>query len=113
MSNKITLRAKSDGTEISGELAGEFEDSWDVSLAPHTSYAVFHSCEWDRVYALPTAPGCVFRATVCGVENVRVMATAVGGGIVIYESAVRVAGDWSHNAADIDPATVVIELEGE
>ena len=110
---KITLRAKSDGTEISGVLIDEDSGHWRVVLAPKSGVNSFTKRYWDRVYELPTKPGCVFRATVRGVENVRVMVTKED----MYDSetyvSYRLIGSWYwHAPEDIDPATVVIELEG-
>ena len=85
MTERITLRAKSDGTKISG----------------------------DRVYNLPTTPGCVFKATVRGVENVRVMVALGAGNSALYVSEREVEGRRWHTPEDIDPATVRIELEGD
>lgn len=110
---RITLRAKSDGTEISGELALEEEGYTHIRLAPNTSVYYSRKDQWDRVYVPPTTPGTVFRATVRGVENVRVMATEevpLGGR---YSSAVPVAEYRFHSPAHIDASTVVIELEGD
>ena len=109
MAERITLRAKSDGTEISGKLLQTRSGYWYVQLAPRVPGHVFYSDEWERVSALPTTPGCVFRATVCGVENVRVVLFQGPE----YGSAVSVGGSHWHLPEQIDPATVVIELEGE
>lgn len=111
MSERITLRAKSDGTEISGELVEEYSPAWIVRLAKGVDANILHRSEWDRVHTLPTAPGCVFRATVCGVENVRVMVSDATDGAP-YMAALRTVGYW-HTAENIDPATVRIELEGD
>ena len=112
MTEKITLRAKSDGTEISGEFMGDDSYEWAVSLALGTRN-LFPKEQWDRVYELPTKPGTVFKATVRGVPNVRVMVTKED----MYDSetyvSYRLIGSWYwHAPEDIDPATAVIELEG-
>ena len=112
MSERITLRAKSDGTEISGELHFRGRDHWFVELAPGASTNCFYEEFWDRVYDLPTKPGTVFRATVQDVPNVRVMVTG-GDDSYPYLSAERHGGFYWHGAPDIDASTVVIELEGE
>ena len=104
---RITLRAKSDGTEISGERCSEHFDHWVMPLAKNTSSNKFLKDEWDRVYELPTAPGAVFKATVRNVENVRVMVRNEA----FLTGDTRVA-PWQE-AEHIDASTVVIELEGD
>lgn len=111
--SKITLRAN-DGTEISGELWAETENYFSVCLAEGVAATDFHKDDWSRVYELPTKLGTVFRATVCGVENVRVMvADDIAHDSAPYVSAARIEESYWHGADDIDASTVVIEIEGE
>ena len=115
MGEKITLRAKSDGTEISGELVAEFEGGWSIGLAPEVPYNMFDMGSWDRVYELPTKPGTVFKATVFGVPNTRVMVSTPEAAYDrrVYATAARTRGVYFHEPEDIDASTVVIELEGD
>ena len=113
MTEKITLRAKSDGTELEVELADENAIAWVVRLAEGVNINALYKSEWERVYALPTKPGAVFRATVRRVENVRVMYAPEGDGDPRpYFSSRPVLGYIRHAPEVIDPSTVVIELEG-
>jgi len=109
MTNRITLRAKSDGTEIRGELDHQESGLWFVRLAPEVDCNAFSKDCWDSVYALPTTPGTVFRATVRGAENVRVFVDADGN----FRSASLASGRVHHDPIHIDTSTVVIQLEGE
>ena len=60
---------------------------------------------------LPTKPGTVGRATVRGVQDVRIMLLA---GVDEWISAVPVSGWVSHHHEDdIDASTFVLELEGD
>lgn len=114
MAEKITLRAKSDGTEISGELIVDNADSWILKFAPETRSNAFLKSEWERVYTIPTAPGTVFRATVRGKGNVRLMVADTEPQDLIYLSPRTVIEGWRwHSAESIDASSVVIELEGE
>lgn len=108
MTERITLRAKSDGTEISGELVGEHGAGWTIRLATGVRANDFYDTQWDRVYALPSKPGTVFRARVRGVENVRVMVDHEGD----FLTAVVIDGETYHCDKHIDASTVRIELEG-
>lgn len=109
---RVTLRAKSDGTEVSGEL--EFFNGlvWVARLASGTAPIAFYNSQWDRVYALPTTPGTVFRATVRGVPNIRVMVDN-GANPTPYAAPLRPRGHFWHRAEHIDASTVRIELEGD
>ena len=111
LTERITLRAKSDGTEISGELLIENPTAWYLSLATNTFSHTFSTEQWDRVYTLPTTPGTVFRATVRGVKNVRVMVSAITRWP--YHTPIAARYTHRHYAEDIDASTVVIELEGD
>ena len=117
--SKITLRAK-DGTQITGELVDESWGTFYVRLAKDVADSGFDKGEWTRVHELPTKVGTVFRATVRGVENVRLMvaddaefhdAPFISGGRVI--SGGRAKGYIWHKGSDIEASTVVIELEGD
>ena len=112
MTERITLRAKSDGTEFSGDLDNVWSYSWDVSLAPDTRCVTFYRAEWERVYALPTAVGTVFRATVGDVENERLVVVDPSDHEPGYLSTSRVDGFLWADPHQIDASTVVIELEG-
>ena len=113
MTEKITLRAKSDGTEFTAVLAGESDLCWYVRHAPETRDNRYHKREWDRVCTRPTAPGAVFRATVRGVENVRVMyAPTRDDDAYPYFTPSFVFDCAWHGGEHIDPSTVVPELEG-
>ncbi len=110
--SKVTLRAK-DGTEITGELWAETEYYFNVCLAEGVAANGFHKDEWSRVHELPTKVGTVFRATVCGVENVRVMvASDTAHDPAPYVSAARIEESYWHSTDNINASTVVIEMEG-
>lgn len=113
MTENITIRAKSNGKEITGELVGEGGIYWRLRLAPKTTPNSFPKYEWDRVYTLPTKPGTVFRATVRGVPNVRVMVVAGSREGFDYISALLAGLDQWHADIDIDSSTVVPELEAD
>jgi len=68
--SRITLRAKSDGTEISGELRTETGNFFEVDLAPDTDSNLFYKEYWGRVHELPTEWGTIFEAEVSGVPTV-------------------------------------------
>ena len=115
MSERITLRAKSDGTEISGELIYESASYWCVQLAKGVSDVALYGDDWDRVYGLPTKVGTVFRATVFGEPNTRVMVSTpvAADDRKVYVTATRTQGGYFHDPEDIDASTVVTELEGD
>ncbi len=118
MTERITLRAKSDGTEISGELVRFVADNpsgmdcWVIRLARNVSVHYAYVDQWERVFGLPTVPGTVFKATLCEEPNVRIV---VVGHDSNDDSEFYFAPCESsfYTADDIDPSTVVIELEGE
>ena len=118
MSERVTLRAKSDGTELPAELVGQDDVRFIARLATNVPANFFSRGDWEIIHPIPTAPGAVFRATVRGVPDMRVMVslmTSPSGDMpptaIPYVSATRAGGLLRHGADDIDPATVVIELE--
>lgn len=109
---KITLRAKSDpSVEITGELISSLTDCWEVQLALGVTANAFDRVEWERIYELPTTPGTVFRATVRGVGDTRLI-TYRRFGEGMYRGVARSGGYYTVLREHIDASTVKIELEG-
>lgn len=108
---KITLEAISDPeVQITGWVTREIETWWGLRLADGVEDNRFLKTEWRIVPPpLPTALGTVFRATVDKQPNVRVMVADTSESP--YWVTMPDYQDW-YSAYEIDPSTVVIELEG-
>lgn len=111
--SKITLEAISDPeVRVSGELFLEYSNRWEIQLSPHVTANVFEKDGW-RIAppTLPTEPGTVFRATVDGEPNVRVVTVNKDSAFPFLRISGRYFRAWA-SREDIDASTIVIELEG-